>query len=129
MVYLSRDTPYMKLFDKFLERKFRLAVDAWGTNDKYVKHIYQPIVDLIKENVSEANQRLYPPIWSLENRVARLSRTMLVAEFMVKEWAETLKGLDLQQLDEVAASFKFENCIKRKGLNKVLTEHAALFKR
>ncbi|KAG9315143.1 hypothetical protein JVU11DRAFT_4266 [Chiua virens] len=50
-----------------------------GTNDNYVKHIYQPIVDLIKENVPEANQRLYFPVWSVENRAARLSRTILVA--------------------------------------------------
>lgn len=118
----------MKIFDKFLERKFRLAVDAWGTNDKYVKHIYQPIVDLIKDNVPEANRRLYPPIWNLESRVARLSRTMLVAEFMVKEWAETLKGLSFEKLDEVAASFKLENCMKREGLNKVLSEHATAFR-
>ncbi|KAH7907321.1 glycoside hydrolase family 5 protein [Hygrophoropsis aurantiaca] len=129
MVYVSRDTPYMKRFASFLERKFRLAVDAWGTNDRYVKQYYQPIIDLIKDSVAEPNRHLYPPIWSLEDRVARLSRTMLVAEYMVKEWADTLKGLNEAELDEVAASFKFENCLKRDGLNKVLTDHAASFKK
>ncbi|KIJ08612.1 glycoside hydrolase family 5 protein [Paxillus involutus ATCC 200175] len=121
MVYVSRDTPCMKIFDKLLEQKFRLAVDAWGTNDRYVRHIYQPIIDLIKENMAEVNRSLYPPIWSLENRVARLSRTMLVAEFVVKEWADTLKGLSFEQFDEIAASFKFENCVKREGLNNLGT--------
>ncbi|KIJ19432.1 glycoside hydrolase family 5 protein [Paxillus involutus ATCC 200175] len=128
MVYVSRDTPYMKIFDKLLERKFRLAVNAWGTKHRYVRYIYKPIIDLIKENMAEVNQSLYPPIWSLENRVTRLSRTMLVAEFMVKEWADTLKGLSFEQLDEIAASFKFDNCVKREGSCKVLTDHAALFK-
>jgi hypothetical protein len=129
MVYVSRETPYMRLLNKFLERKFRLAVDAWGTNDRYVKHIYRPIIDLIKENVAEEHRQLYPPIWNLENRVARLSRTMLVAEYMVKEWADAFKGLSEEQLDEIAASFKFENCLKRDGLNKILTDHAELYRK
>ncbi|EIW77768.1 glycoside hydrolase family 5 protein [Coniophora puteana RWD-64-598 SS2] len=127
MVYVSKETPYMKRFEKFLARKFRLAVDAWGTNDQHVKHIYQPILELVEREIPEANKHLYPPIWSVENRVARLSRTMLVAEFMVQEWADTLKGLSEKELDEVAASFKFENCMKREGLNKALTDHASLY--
>ncbi|KAF9220576.1 hypothetical protein BS17DRAFT_803906 [Gyrodon lividus] len=83
MAYVSRDTPYMNIFDKLLERKFRLAVDAWGTNDKH-------------------------------NGVARPSRTVLIAG-----------GLSFERLDEIAASFKFESCVKQDGLNKVLTDHTA----
>jgi hypothetical protein len=37
MVYTSPDTPYMKLFEKFLAKKHRMAVDAWGTDDTHVK--------------------------------------------------------------------------------------------
>lgn len=37
MVYTSLNTPYMKLFEKFLAKKHKLAVDAWGTDDAYVK--------------------------------------------------------------------------------------------
>jgi len=32
-------------------------------------------------------------------------------------------------LDEIAASFKFENCLKRDGLNKILTDHAELYRK
>lgn len=34
------------------------------------------------------------------------------------------RGLDFDELDSLAASFKFENCSQRAGLNKVLTEDA-----
>ncbi len=125
MVYVSRETPYMKLFKDFLERKHNLAVDAWGKDDKYVKEIYQPIVDLVKSSVSdESKLKLYPPLWSVEERVTRISRTMLMAEFLVNEWAEYFRGMDEEQLEELAKSFSFEQCLERDGLNKVLREYA-----
>ncbi|KAJ3548611.1 hypothetical protein NM688_g5269 [Phlebia brevispora] len=129
MVYVSPDTPYMQLFTKsgFLEKKFRLAVDAWGADDKAVRHIYDPIVEFIKKEVpNEEHQQLYPyPVWRVEERVSRLARNILLGEMMVMEWADHMKGMNETQLDELAKSFSFENCMKRSGLNKVLTEHAA----
>jgi len=126
MVYVSRETPYMKLLAAFLAKKHRLAVDSWGADDKDVRHAFDPIVELIVQNVpDEAHRQLYPfPVWSVKERVNRLARSILVAEFLVKEWAEHFRDMDEEQLDELAQSFKFENCLKREGLNKVLTEHA-----
>ena len=126
MVFVSPDTPYRKLLSKFLLKKYRLAVDTWGADDKLVKHVYDPLVKLIEDNVpDESHRKIYPyPIWGLKERVTRLARNLLVAEFLVKEWAEHMKGMDEEQLDELAKSFLFENCMKREGLNTVLTEHA-----
>lgn len=129
MVHVSPSTPYMKLFweSGFLQKKYRLAVDAWGADDKAVKHVYQPIIDMIKDNVpDEKHRQLYPyPVWTLEARVERLARCTLVSEFMVVEWAEHFIGKTEEELDELAKSFLFANCLKREGLNKVLTEYAA----
>lgn len=116
----------MKLFRNHLERKYRLAVDSWGADDQFVRYAYEPIVQLIKDNVpNEEDRRLYPyPVWTVEGRVARIARNTLISEFMVPEWAEHFRGLSEDQLQELAESFKFENCVKREGLNKVLREHA-----
>ncbi|KAH8105386.1 glycoside hydrolase [Cristinia sonorae] len=126
MVYVAPTTPYMELFSSFLQKKFRLAVDSWGADDKAVKYAFNPIVDHIKEIVpNEEDRRLYPfPVWSVEERVARLSRNQLLSEFLVMEWADHFKGKSEQELDELAQSFKFENCLERDGLNKVLRDHA-----
>lgn len=127
MAYVSPDTPYRRLFKDFLAKKYRLAADSWGADDKYVREVYQPIVQLIKDNVpNEEHRKLYPyPVWTVEGRVARVARCILLSEFLVMEWAEHFRGMDEAQLDELAASFKFENCMEREGLNKVLREHAA----
>ncbi|TFY76290.1 hypothetical protein EWM64_g7723 [Hericium alpestre] len=128
MVHVSPETKYVKHLRPFLQKKHRLAVDSWGADNASVQHIYQPIVDLIKEAVpNEEDRRLYPwPGWSLEERVNRLARATLVAEFLVREWAEYFRGMEEDELEEMAKSFRFENCLKREGLNEVLRAHAKL---
>ena len=129
MIYTSRETPYMKLFKDHLAKKQRLAVDAWGADDVHVRHVYQPLIDLITKEAAPnpEHQRLYPwPVWPLSARIGRLSRNILVSEFLIKEWAEHFKGKSFEELDAIAQSFKFENCHTRDGLNKVLQDNATL---
>ncbi|KAA1470951.1 glycoside hydrolase family 5 protein [Dentipellis sp. KUC8613] len=126
MVHVSPDTPYMQRLRPFLHKKHRLAVDSWGNDDTNVRDVFQPIVDLIKGAVpNEEDRRLYPwPGWSMEERVNRLARATLIAEFLVREWAEYFRGMGENELEDMARSFRFKNCLKREGLNQVLREHA-----
>ena len=127
MVHVARDTAYMTLFKDFLAKKHRLAIDAWGADDSKVRHVYQPLVDLIQQDVKPEHQSLYPaPVWKLTDRIGRLSRNILVSEFLVKEWAEHFKGKSEAEIDEIAKSFSFEYCLHRDGLNKILTDNATL---
>ncbi|KAF8890509.1 glycoside hydrolase family 5 protein [Gymnopilus junonius] len=125
MVYVSPSTPYMTLFSTFLAKKHRLAVDAWGADDSFVKHIYDPLLQHTQVEIPAQYQSLYPaPVWTLSGRVGRLARNILVAEFLVKEWADHFKGKTEAELDELAKSFKFESCLKREALNGILTANA-----
>ncbi|PPQ70876.1 GH5 [Gymnopilus dilepis] len=126
MVYISPSTPYMTLFKSFLAKKHRLAVDAWGADDSAVKHVYQPLLDHILAEIPPQYQNLYPaPVWTLAGRVGRLARNILVAEFLVKEWADHFKGKSEAELDEIAKSFSYENCLKREELNGILQANAS----
>jgi hypothetical protein len=83
------------------------------------------LINHILEEVPLEYQEIYPhPVSRLPDRVAMLSRNILVSEFLVKEWAAHFVGKDLNELDTLAASFKFEACEKRAGLNKVLMDNA-----
>jgi hypothetical protein len=124
MVHVKLDTPYMTLLKDFLAKKHRMAVDGWGADDTAVRHIYQPIVDHIKDEIKSEDQHLYP--WGLQTRVNRLTRAILVSELLVKEWAEHFRGKSEAELDELAKSFSFEHCNLRDGLNKVLSDNASL---
>ena len=125
MVYVSPETSYATLFKDFLARKHRLAVDAWGADDSSVRNVYQPLIDHIVEEVPEKYRHLYPsPVWTLVDRITRLSRNILVAEFMVQEWADRFKGLTKEEIKALAWSFSFENCSRRVPLNRALRENA-----
>lgn len=109
-----------------MAKKQKLAIDAWGSDDSAIQHIYQPLIDHIKQEIPEKYQNLYPwPVWKLDSRVGRLSRNILVAEYLVQEWADHFQGRDSEEdLDEIAKSFAFDNCLHRDSLNKILTENA-----
>ncbi|KAJ3501139.1 hypothetical protein NLJ89_g9476 [Agrocybe chaxingu] len=125
MVHIDLSTPYMTLFKDFLAKKYRLAVDAWGADTSAVQHIYQPLYDHIIQEVPEQYRNLYPaPVWKLSDRVGRVSRNILMSEFLVREWADHFKGKTEDEIDAIAASFKFANCLKRDELNTILSEDA-----
>ena len=127
MVHVSLSTPYMVLFKDFLAQKHRLALDAWGADDSQVRATYEPLVELIKREVKPEHQSLYPaPVWKLTDRIGRLARNILVSEFLVREWAEHFAGKSEAEIDAIAQSFAFSNCLHREGLNKVLMDNASL---
>lgn len=117
----------MVLFKDLLAKKHRLAVDAWGADDTAVREVYKPLLDHVLAEVPEKYQHLYPhPVWKLDGRVTRVARNILLSEFLVKEWADHFVGKTEEEIDVIAASFKYEACVKREGLNKILTENAKL---
>lgn len=76
--------------------------------------------------MKEDKRKLYPaPVWSFKDRVGRLACQILVAEYLIDEWAEHFVGKSESEIDAIARSFSFENSLKREGLNEVLMEHAA----
>jgi hypothetical protein len=122
MVYLSPETPYMKLLEPFLKKKASLGVDFWGRNDKDVKHIYEPLFQHMKDSVPERfRTKRYPsPLWGIERHGERVLREMLMSEYLGFEMAELFKDKSFDELDALAASFKLENCVLREGLNSIL---------
>ncbi|CAE6505340.1 unnamed protein product [Rhizoctonia solani] len=123
MVHAAAESPYIKLFASFLAKKKRLAADSWGADTTEVQSAFDPIEKLISEHVTHINHR-YPPTWKVGKHVGRLVRNILISEELTPEYASHFDGLSFEELDNLAASFKFENCTQRSGLNKVLRDHA-----
>lgn len=130
MMYADPASPYMKLIESFLTKKKALSLDFWGSNDDQVAHIYQPFLQALKEMVPEhlRAQRYPSPLWSFERQFERVIRECLLSEYMVGEMAELFRGKTEAELDELAGAFKFENCVLRKDLTRILSEDAALVK-
>jgi hypothetical protein len=127
MVYTDPDSAYMRLLKPFLEKKKRLGLDPWGRDDTYVKHIWKPVLQHLDEEIPEQFQgKRYPLHWGLEKQMTRVIRDMVMSELLTYEYASHFEGKTLEELDELAASFKIENCLRREGLNKILQKDAKI---
>jgi aryl-phospho-beta-D-glucosidase BglC (GH1 family) len=126
MVYVDPETPYMKLIESFVAKKQHLGLDFWGcTNKEGVSDVYDPFVRRLKDMVPKHLQnKKYPPTWKFDRQVERVVRESLMSEYLVWEFAELFKGKDKEELEELAKSFAFENCVKRDKLNAVLIKDA-----
>lgn len=124
MVYVDPESAYIKRLGPVLEKKKALAVDAWGTDESKVKKVFDPVEDWFRENVPAKYQKRYPwPIHTMEARIGRLCRVILMSEYMVPQVAECFEGASMDDLEQMAKSFALTNCKTRKGLNDILTAH------
>lgn len=67
---------------------------------------------------------MYPNVWSFDRQFERVIRECLLLEYLGKEFAELFTSKTYEELDELAASFRFENCVPREGLNAILRADA-----
>ncbi|CVK96123.1 related to endoglucanase [Fusarium mangiferae] len=127
MVYVNPDSPYMRLVKPFVDKKRKLSLDYWGCMDKEeIRLVYQPFTDRLKEMVPKHLHRIiYPHEWPFERHLERVVRESLLSEYLGWEFAELFQGKTEHELDEIARSFLFENCIKREGLNAILKQDIA----
>ncbi|KAF9878857.1 glucan -beta-glucosidase [Colletotrichum karsti] len=127
MVYVDPESPYMRLIRPFVEKKQRLGLDFWGCADKsgIDNEVYAPFISKLKSTLPEhLHKKKYPKTWTFDRQVERVVRECLMSEYHGWEFAELFKGKTEAELEELAASFALENCVKRNQLNQILTADA-----
>lgn len=125
MIYTNQQSKWNTLINPFLEKKRDFWLDKWGRRPAAEPEAaLRPLVDWI-DRVSPTAKQTYPTSWNTEMHVMRnVFNTFLAASF-VDEFAALFRGMDEKQLEELARSFHFENCVQRKGLNGILRDHAS----
>ena len=124
MVHTSPDSAWNRLLQPFLEKKRHLQLDAWG---KYpspeAEAALRPLVEWIDE-VSPTAKNTYPTPWATERHILRTTFQTFLANSFSAEFAELFKGKSLEELEALARSFHFAECVQREGLNKAMSDHA-----
>ena len=111
------DTPYMKLVAPFLSRKDSLGADAWGSSDKNIRQVMAPLEQLFEKEFSGYDP--YPN--GAKRHISLLVRNILISEALVPEYCNLFKDLTEDEVVALARSFRFENYIKRKRLENILS--------
>lgn len=126
MVYTSSESAWNKLIDPFREKKKELQLDNWGKYpSEEIDGLIKPLVDWINR-VSPTANSVYPTTWNTSRHMERQILQTFLAESFVQEFAELFRDKDEKELEELAASFSFEQCVQREGLNKILSDYAAV---
>jgi endoglucanase len=116
VVYTHPNSAYMQRIRPFLEKKTRLGADAWGGPEDGVRHIMEPVEELLKTEFPHYNPGPFGAMWMAR----RLIRHILIAEALVPEYAELFRGMSETEIDEMLQSFQFKNCVVREPLAKAL---------
>ncbi|GIC93545.1 glycoside hydrolase family 5 protein [Aspergillus udagawae] len=124
MIHTSPDSKWNKTIQPLLEKKKKFWLDAWGREPSAEPEAaLKPLVDWI-DKVSPQAKETYPTPWHTERHLLRnVFQTFLAASF-VDEFAELFRGMDEKELEALAHSFHFDECVQRGGLNEILREHA-----
>lgn len=117
IMHQKDNTPYMKLVSSFLKRKDFLGADAWGSTDKDIRQVMEPIEQLIKKEFPTFNP--YPA--GQQRHISLLVRNILISEALLPEYCNLFKGLSDQEVKALAESFRFENYVMRTRLADILS--------
>ena len=121
MVYTSPTSKWNTLLAPFLAKKERLAVDFWGVDSSHLDPLFEPLESWIRDNVPAVETK-YPKHWKVKKHLARAVRYTLLADALQDEFAELFKGKSRNELAEILASWKVENCVGRQGLWNVIRQ-------
>lgn len=125
LTYVSTESKWYKVFGEWLKKKKDLGLDAWGCDIKpEYQELYDRLAQHFRDNIPEKHHNaLYPPIMNIDSYIQRVCREMLFSQYCQHEYADLFVGLSFEELDELAASFKLENCVQRHELNEILRNY------
>ncbi|KAI9739264.1 MAG: hypothetical protein M1834_007477 [Cirrosporium novae-zelandiae] len=126
MMYTSPDSKWNKRLASWLEKKKRCQLDAWGKYPSLeVDAVLNPLVAYI-DKVSPTANSTYPGPWNTKRHIERAVMQTFLSQSLSIEFAELFKGCSKEDLDALAHSFHYDECVKRDGLYKILREHASM---
>ncbi len=127
MTYVPEDSAWFKLLGPIIKKKRDLAVDSWAYDDAHLQEgLFGPLHEWFEDSVPAAYSKKYPWQWRMHMHVFRGIRGITMAEYMIPEWADYFRGKTFEELDELAASWKYENCRGRERLNELLKLYAPM---
>lgn len=125
MLHTSPTSAWNTRIRPFLDKKKAYRLDAWGVHPSTeAEAALRPLLEWIEKICPGAGERKYPTNWGTERHVLRAVVQTWLSERFSDEFAELFRGCDEHQLEELAQSFAFDQCVQRDGLETMLRAHA-----
>ena len=104
-----------------IAKKARLGVDSWGSTDRELPEVIEPLHALIAREFPAWSP--YP--WNARSTTDDLVRHILFAQAMLPEYATLFRGLSDADLEALADSFSLANCVRRERLCEIMRDACA----
>ncbi|MCG5214098.1 cellulase family glycosylhydrolase [Streptosporangium sp. KLBMP 9127] len=104
--------PYLERFGPFIEKKRRLGADRWGSTMEESSGVLGPLHEMLETEFPA----WHPYPWGARYQIDDLIRHVLIAQALVPEYAELLRGLPDEELLALADSFALPACTRRQPL-------------
>ena len=121
---LQPDSKWIQKIQPILEKKAILGVDSWGGLDKNIRHIMDPIEQTFAEYFPNYSPFPFNAQWQINRTV----RHILLAEPLIDDFYPLLRNLDLAEIDELMASFRFERCLPRQELVQIIKREQGIIR-
>jgi hypothetical protein len=106
----------MRHFGEFIAKKARLGADSWGSNDRELPEVMEPLHALVEREFPDWSP--YP--WSARATTDDIVRHILFAQALLPEYAALFRGLSDDDLEALADSFSLANCVRRERLCEIV---------
>lgn len=132
LVYVSPGSEYVKKFSDLLKLKENLGSDGSGSRHPFIKKISSNFINLLKEELSKYGYNYVENIMNLEGEILPEDLTsklhysynnlvgntfrVLISHYLAYEFVQRFKGMEYDELDKMARSFHFYNCVHRASL-------------
>ena len=116
LVSAAPDSPYLRRIKSVLDKKARLGVDAWGSTDEGVRELLDPIEARFRQEFPGFD----PFPFGQRSWIHGLVRHVLLAEPLVDDFARCFEGVGEDELQTLADSFRFPECVQRGRLLQIL---------
>lgn len=97
-------------------RALRLGVDAWGSTDRGIRDILDPIEATFRREFPGFDPLPFGQRWWIHGLV----RHILLAEPLVEDFGRCFEGVSRDEIDALADSFRFQACRARERLVETL---------
>lgn len=120
MLYTSPDSVWNKLTQDFVATKEKMRLDSspsFAVSE--IDSVLNPLVRWVEGNCPQAG-KTYPKVWGVRRHIERQVFHLFLAHQYCQNFAALFKDKSIDELEQLARCFSFNECIKRENLDTLL---------
>jgi endoglucanase len=121
-LYANPGSPWMNRIQRMNAMKKKLGLDGWepfAQESIFMRRTVGRIVDEIRRATNNAEL----PYQQLKLTLSNTLSVVVLADFLLPFYASQFKDMSFDEIERVMQSFRWDECVRRYGLEQILKNH------